>query len=202
MSYLLAIVLSYLIGSFPTGYVVVRLLAGVDVRTVGSGRTGGTNVYRAAGKSAALMTIGGDILKGVLAVALARLLWADPLVTALAAFFVVIGHNYSLFLRFAGGAGTITGMAALLGLDPIVFLFVAPIPLLFVYITRMSSIASLLASAISLLVALLLVWQGYFPPPYLLYFVGFFLLSWYSHRPNIQRLMAGTERRIGGRTQA
>ena len=195
--YLLAVLLGYLLGSFPTGYLAGRAMAGIDVRTVGSGRTGGTNVLRSAGKNAALVTIIGDLAKGILAVGLAKMLWADPLATALAAIFVIIGHNHSIFLRFHGGAGTMTGAGVLAALDPVVFVLAVILPVTFLIITRMSSIASMLLSSVGLLLAVLLVWQGYFPPEYLVYFVPFFLMSWWTHRPNIQRLMAGTERRLG-----
>ncbi len=198
LAYLLAALLGYLLGSFPTGYLAARRMAGVDVRTVGSGRTGSTNVLRAAGPRATAVTAFGDAFKGALAVLLARLLWeGDPTATALAALFAFLGHNYSIFLRFKGGAGTMTGAGILLALSPVAFAFAAPIPIAFLFITRMSSIASLLGSSIALLVALLLVWQRYLPVAFLLFFVPFFLLSWHSHRPNIERLRAGTERRIG-----
>lgn len=197
MDYLLAVLLGYLLGSFPTGFLAGRFMSGVDVRKMGSGRTGGSNVLRSAGSRAGFVTIAGDVLKGILAVVLARMIWGDPAATALAGIFSVVGHNYSIFLAFAGGAGTMTNYGVLLGLDPIVFLLVAIVPFIFTVLTRMSSVGSLLTSSLGLLIAVILVWQGYFPPAYLIYFVPFFLLSWYSHRPNIERLQAGTERRIG-----
>ena len=195
---LLAALLGYLFGSFPTGYLAGRVLGGVDVRTMGSGRTGGTNVYRSAGRNAAIITIVGDVLKGILPVLIARALWPDDaLAQALAALFSVVGHNYSLFLGFKGGAGTMTAGGAMLALSPALLLLAAPIPLLFTYVTRMSSIGSLLVSALALLLTGVLAWQGYFPAAYLAFALPFFLLSWYSHRPNLGRLRAGTERRIG-----
>ena len=199
--YLLSSLMGYLLGSFPTGYIVGRLMGGVDVRTIGSGRTGGTNVYRAAGKSAGLLTVVGDIGKGALAVVLARLLWeGDPAAAALAGLFSILGHNYSIFLGFKGGAGTMTAMGALFALHPVLLLLVSPIPLLFTYVTRMSSVGSLLASALVLLLGSILIWQSYFPLASLIYFAGFFVLSWYSLLPNLERLHAGTERRIGDST--
>ncbi len=158
---------------------------------------------RAVGPRAAALTIAGDIAKGAIPVVLARLWWPDaPAAVALAAIFSVIGHNYSLFLGFKGGAGTMTATGALLGLDPLLLLLSAIIPLVFTYITRMSSVGSLLGSAVALLLAIVLVWQAYLPVAYLLFFVPFFLLSWISHRPNIARLQAGTERRLGEKARA
>ncbi|MCB0076438.1 MAG: glycerol-3-phosphate 1-O-acyltransferase PlsY [Anaerolineales bacterium] len=197
MIYLFAVLLGYLLGSIPTGFVAARQMAGVDVRTIGSGRTGGTNVLRSAGKNAAIVTVVGDLLKGVVAVLLAKMLWADPMATALAAIFVAIGHNHSIFLKFKGGAGTMTGAGVMGALDPMVLLFTAILPVTFLWVTKMSSVASLLLSSVGLLVATLLVWQNYLPWQYLIFFLPFFLMSWETHRPNIQRLRAGTERRIG-----
>lgn len=201
-AYLSAILIGYLLGSFPTGYFAGRYIGNVDVRTIGSGRTGGTNVLRSAGTKAALVTIAGDIGKGALAVILTRLLWAGQpdlleMAAALAAIFSVIGHNYSIFLRFKGGAGTMTAAGALLALHPLLLLLSLIVPLTFTYITRMSSIGSLLGSAIALLLGGVLIWQGAIPWESILFLFPFFLLSWYSHRPNIARLQAGTERRIG-----
>ena len=202
LTYVLAIGLAYLLGSFPTGYLAGRFIGHVDVRKIGSGRTGGTNVLRSAGPRAALVTVVGDVLKGTLAVLLARWLSdGNALAEALAALAVVIGHNYSIFLGFKGGAGTMTATGAVLGLNPILLLLAGLLPALFTYITRMSSIGSLLASSMGLLMTGVLVWQGYLPAEYLIFFVAFFLLSWYSHRPNLARLMAGTERRIGEKSK-
>ena len=129
---LLAIGMAYLIGSFPTGYLLTRYLTGVDVRTVGSGRTGGTNVYRAAGRNAALLTAFIDTLKGFLAVILARFIWGGipdvgALTMALAAIFAIIGHNHSIFLGFQGGAGSMTAVGVLLALDVPYALFMCTI---------------------------------------------------------------------------
>lgn len=201
--YLLTIIMAYLFGSFPTGYIAGRLLGHVDVRKMGSGRTGGTNVLRSAGKPAAVITILGDIAKGALAVILARWLWsASPqgvidVAAALAAIFAVIGHNYSIFLKFKGGAGTMTAGGALLALHPWLLVVASIIPILMTYITMMTSVGSLLGSAVGLLVGAVLIWAGEIPAASLLFFLPFFLLSWYSHRPNIARLRAGNERRIG-----
>lgn len=207
ITYLLAVLLGYLIGSFPTGYIAGRLLGHVDVRAMGSGRTGGTNVLRSAGKNAFFVTVIGDIAKGIIPVLLARFFWGnDPAVAsmsaALAALFSVVGHNYSLFLGFKGGAGTMTGAGALLALHPLLFFLSGILPLLFTYLTRMSSIGSLLGSAIALLLASVLIGFGNLPWEYLAFFLPFTALSWYSHRPNIARLRAGTERRIGDKAKA
>ena len=204
---LLAIGMAYLIGSFPTGYLLTRYLTGLDVRKIGSGRTGGTNVYRAAGRNAALLTSFGDVVKGLLPVLLARFIWNDnpdvaALTMALAAIFAVIGHNHSIFLGFQGGAGSMTAVGVLLALDLPYALLCAPIPFTFTYITKTTSIGSLSGSAVVLLLGVTLIWQEYLPWQYLLFILPFFLISWNSHRPNIARLRAGTERRIGEKPKA
>ena len=121
---------------------------------------------------------------------------------ALAAIFSVIGHNYSVFLNFKGGAGTMTAAGALIALHPLVFVLAAVIPLTMTYITLMPSIGSLLGSAIGLLLGIVLVGANQIPAASLLFFGPFFLLSWYSHRPNSARLRAGNERRIGEKAKA
>ncbi|MBA3531259.1 MAG: glycerol-3-phosphate 1-O-acyltransferase PlsY [Ardenticatenales bacterium] len=203
LNYFLAALLGYFFGAFPTGYIAGRMIGHVDVREMGSGRTGGTNVLRSAGRNAAIVTIVGDIAKGALAVIVARLIWdGDPMAAALAAIFSVIGHNYSVFLKFKGGAGTMTAAGALLALHPVVLVLAALIPLIMTYITMMTSIGSLLGSAIGLLLGVVLAWNGDIPWESLIFFVPFFLLSWYSHRPNLARLRAGNERRIGDKAKA
>ncbi len=200
---ILALLLGYLVGSFPTGYLAGRYLAGIDVRAVGSGRTGGTNVLRSAGRTAAIVTMLGDTVKGIIAVFVARSIWAaEPapaidLIAALTALGIVIGHNYSIFLGFKGGAGTMTGGGAMIALDPFILLSSCLLPIIFAYITKMSSIGSLLFTGIALLISLILVFFDIRPAEILVFFVGFFLISWYAHRPNIAKLRAGTERRIG-----
>ena len=104
LRYAAVIVLGYLLGSFPTGYLVAWLWKGVDPRQHGSGRTGGTNILRAAGKEAALLTVIGDLLKGALAVLVARTLVGTDSAVVMAGLAAVLGHNRSIFLRFRGGA--------------------------------------------------------------------------------------------------
>lgn len=200
--YVLAIALGYFLGAIPVGYLAGLYFAKIDVREIGSGRTGTSNVFRSAGRTAGFVTIFGDVFKGTLAVILARLIWgANPeivhMTAALAAIFSVIGHNHSIFLGFKGGAGTLTAAGAMLGLDPFVTVLMAIIPISFAYITRITSIGSLLASSIALLLGGVLIWQTYMPWENILLLLPFFFLSWQTHQPNIARLRAGNERRFG-----
>ena len=191
--------MAYLLGSFPAGYLVARLW-GVNVLEQGSGRTGGTNVFRAAGVLPALLTGALDVGKGTLAVWLAgRLVPGDAQATAqvLAGAAVILGHNHSVFLRFRGGAGVGTSLGALGAVYwpaavALVVLLVAIIAL-----TRYASIGSLVVVTAMPVILLALAAMGILATTY----VVFGLLAWalivYAHRPNIRRLIAGTERRLG-----
>ena len=114
--YILAILAAYLLGSFPTGVLAARLFKGVDPRQHGSGRTGGTNILRTAGKGAALTTVVGDLLKGLLAVMIARQWLGTQSAAVLAGLAAVVGHNRSIFLRFRGGAGSMTNTGVVLAM--------------------------------------------------------------------------------------
>ena len=139
--YVLVTIVGYLIGSFPTGYLVARYWKGVDPRQGGSGRTGGTNVLRTAGKWAAIVTALGDVIKGATAMYVGRwLLNTDPalVLTGLAA---VMGHNRSIFLGFRGGAGTSANIGVLLGWTPQVVPFVLVVGVLTAMKTHVACVA-------------------------------------------------------------
>lgn len=192
-----AILLGYLVGSIPVGLIVGRLF-GADPRTVGSGRTGGTNVYRAAGPTAGILTAVIDTLKGALAVAIVQSGFPNvPLAAALAAVAAIAGHNWSLFLRFKGGAGTMTNLGNLLILAPLIFVLSGLFGLVTLYLSRMSSVASLVVSWSATVFFLLFAYLGRIPPEFIVYGFGQALLITWSLRPNIQRILTGTERRIG-----
>ncbi|HJX38525.1 MAG TPA: glycerol-3-phosphate 1-O-acyltransferase PlsY [Anaerolineae bacterium] len=189
--------LGYLLGSIPFGYIIGRA-RGVDITQYGSGRTGGTNVLRTAGKKAAALSIGLDVLKGAVAVLLGRWLLGTELAVALAGFAAVVGHNYSIFIGFRGGAGTGTSMGA--------YFFMAPWPSLIVGLSsvfigfgllRYASVTSLLI--VFLMSPALLIGVLYFHQPveHLAFALAVGSLVLWSHRPNIKRLLQGTERRIG-----
>jgi glycerol-3-phosphate acyltransferase PlsY len=197
IQYAVVILLGYLLGSIPFGYIVCRA-RGVDVTQYGSGRTGGTNVLRTAGKKAAAVSIGCDVLKGAVAVLLGRWLAGTELAVALAGFAAVLGHNYSIFIGFRGGAGTGTSMGA--------YFFMAPWPTLIVGLSsafigfvllRFASVTSLLI--VFLMSPALLVGVLFFDQPveHLAFALAVGSLVLWSHRPNIKRLLQGTERRIG-----
>jgi glycerol-3-phosphate acyltransferase PlsY len=190
------VLLAYLLGSFPAGYLVGKL-SGVNVLGVASGRTGGTNVMRAAGALAGLLTGVLDAGKGLLAVWLAGQITGSPLAESLAGGAVVLGHCYSIFLGFRGGGGVATSLGATgaiclpLGFAMFILLIVV------IAISRMASVGSLTVTTLLPIILLILGLTGTLPLIYVLYGVLVWMVIVYSHRPNIQRLMAGTERRLG-----
>src|SRR4030042_5610079 len=137
-------VIGYLLGSFPTGYLLARL-KGVDPRQAGSGRTGGTNILRTAGKVPALLTVVGDLLKGALAVWIARALAGSDAAAVLAGLAAVLGHNHSIFLGLRGGAGSMTNVGVVLALAPQVVPLIAVAGIGVAIIWRTASLASIAA---------------------------------------------------------
>jgi len=200
--YLLAILLGYFIGSIPFGYMIARA-RGIDITQQGSGRTGGTNVFRSLGLKYGLLSGFLDIFKGIAAVLLARYLFGDDLgmiagvAPALAGAFAVIGHNWSIFLGFRGGAGGATGAGALLALNPTAGLILIVIFVILMLVVRYASVATLTIGLGGLALLVLFYLVGWHTPFGHLFFgvIVAIAITW-SLRPNIKRLFAGNERRI------
>jgi len=193
-----AVAAAYLLGSIPVGYLLGRLW-GVNVLDWGSGRTGGTNVLRSAGIVPALLTGALDIGKGALAVWLAGQMTGYPAAEVLAGAAVILGHNYSVFLGFRGGAGVGTSLGALGAIYPPAAIALVVLLLLLIAVTRYASLGSLIITSLMPLVLLALGIAGILSLTY----ISYGLLAWaiivYAHRPNIRRLIQGTERRIEGK---
>lgn len=196
MPYILVILIGYLLGAIPVGYLVGKT-QGIDVRQYGSGRTGGANVLRSIGPRAAFLTILGDILKGMIAVLVARAIMPTPLAEVLAGLRVVGGHNWSVFIGFRGGAGTMTALGALLLLSPKTLSIVASLGLMALLLSRYASVGSLAVSISMPLISLGFIAAGHQPLAHLVYGAGAAAMIIFSLRSNIQRLRTGTERRIG-----
>jgi acyl phosphate:glycerol-3-phosphate acyltransferase len=182
-----------LIGSVPMAIVVARLLGLADPRTTGSGNPGATNVLRYGGKRAAVLTLAGDVLKGVLAVLLARWLTSDPLVLALSAFGVFLGHLYPVFFGFRGGKGVATALGVWLALVPAVGVLLLLTWGAVAALFRYSSLSALAAAAAA---PLYVAWLAPNATYIALAAVISALLFW-RHRGNIRNLVAGREGKIG-----
>jgi glycerol-3-phosphate acyltransferase PlsY len=190
------VLLGYVLGSVPTGYLVGRVL-GVDVRKVGSGNIGTANVLRAAGKRAAVLTLAGDMLKGFVPVVIARLLVSNHWLIAAVAFAAVVGHCWPVFLRFKGGKAVATGAGTTIGLAPILGLGLFAFWWAIVLLSRYTSLGAISVMVVSPVVF----WLSGQPLPYVLYTsVGGALVLW-RHRENARALIKGTERKVGERTE-
>jgi glycerol-3-phosphate acyltransferase PlsY len=191
MTGLLSVIIAYLLGAIPFGYLLVKFKHGEDVRESGSGNIGASNVLRTAGRPAGIATLVLDIAKGFLAVWLAARLTGDsPLWTSLAALAVMAGHAFPIFLKFKGGKAVASFIGAFLYLTPLPLMVVLLVFIITVASTRFISVGSILAAAAFPFG----VWMIMHPPaPVLLasFVAGAFIV--YRHRPNWQRLRAGTE---------
>lgn len=196
--YLGLILGGYLLGSFPTGYLVGRL-NGIDVRDYGSGKTGGTNVLRTLGWGAMILVAAADAIKGFVTVVLAQQITGSPIVVVLCGIAVIAGHNWPVFIRFKGGSGTGTGFGVLIGIAPLAALILLTCFLVPVLITRYMSLGSIVAAILAPVVVIYLVQSGRLPVEYAFFaVVGAALVLW-RHRGNMRRLLDGTERKIGER---
>jgi glycerol-3-phosphate acyltransferase PlsY len=185
--------LAYLIGGLPFGYWFVRLSYGKDIRTMGSGNIGATNVHRTAGGKAGFVVLILDVLKGVLAVWLAELISHDDLrAMAVSGFCVMLGHCYPIFLRFRGGKAVACFIGAFGYLAPLALAVTAVVFIAIVVLSRYVSLGSILGA----LVFPLAVWVTRSPQPVLIASVAAALLIIYRHHGNIARLRAGTEPRF------
>lgn len=190
------VVIGYLSGALPMGVMVARATGAADPRTVGSGRTGGTNALRAMGVRRAVLVAALDVLKGALPVALAVLLGVPALTVALVGIAAVMGSWASVFLRFHGGRGVATGIGATLVIQPLAVLIAAPVFFGIIVLTRYVSLGSLLGVAAGVLVLAFFVFIGWNEPPALLFGIVAASLVWIAHRDNIDRLVRGEERRF------
>ena len=206
--YILAALAAYLIGSVPTGFVVGKL-RGIDIRTIGSGNIGATNVFRALGTPAGIFVLLADAFKGwvsVFCVAKALARWLAPEASSqalealqiVAAVSVVLGHNYTLWLRFKGGKGIATSAGVLLALVPATFGIGLAVWVVVFAVSRYVSLASI-AAALALPFA---TWLTHQSGTLIVVTAVLAALAIYKHRSNIQRLLAGTESRFGKKRSA
>lgn len=195
---MLAAVVGYLLGSIPTGIVVARVYRNLDLTAHGSGRTGATNVLRTLGRGAAAVAFAGDLLKGALAVLAVKYLIAPDVawIEMIAAAMAVVGHTYSVFIGFKGGRGVVTGFGATVVAAPIPSLIAFAIGITLVGITRYVSLGSVVGAALGgVLMCVFAYLRG--DPAWAIWgvLVGGFIVV--AHKDNIERLLAGTERKLG-----
>lgn len=186
----LALIFGYLLGSIPFGLLITRMAGTQDIRSIGSGNIGATNVLRTGRKGLAAATLLADALKGTVAVLVAGLF--SPYAAIVAGLGAFLGHLFPVWLKGKGGKGVATYLGCLLGLVWPGLLVFALVWLGVAFITRYSSVAALAASAAT---PLALWFMGYQQPAEL--FVALTVLLWFRHWPNIQKLMDGTESKIG-----
>jgi acyl phosphate:glycerol-3-phosphate acyltransferase len=187
----IAFLIGYLLGSIPFGLILTKLAGTQDLRSIGSGNIGATNVLRTGRKGLAAATLLLDALKGTAAVIIAGSMGA-PNAAMLAALGAFLGHLFPVWLKFKGGKGVAVYIGVLLGLFPLGALIFCAIWLAIAFTTRYSSLSALIASFVT---PLILWWFGHSTLASL--FAVLTLLLFYMHRENIQRLLAGTEGKIG-----
>ncbi|MGM3307639.1 glycerol-3-phosphate 1-O-acyltransferase PlsY [Anabaena sp. WFMT] len=208
------VLLAYLLGSFPTGYITGKLLKGIDIREVGSGSTGATNVLRTLGKVPGAFVLLIDCLKGVLAINIVYVLFNlapsqnltpstlnvelwQPWLGTLAGLAAILGHSKSVFLGFTGGKSVATGVGILLALSWQVGLSTIGVFAVVVAISRIVSLSSI-AGAVAVSILMVIFHQ---PLPYILLGIAGGLYVIVRHRSNIERLLAGTEPKIGQKVE-
>jgi glycerol-3-phosphate acyltransferase PlsY len=208
-----AIIAGYLLGAIPTGVIVSRVFGGADPRQQGSGKTGATNVLRTLGPGPAAIVVLVDLGKGVAAVLLARFLFFGPIAhpgvsaqmwsvirdsaEALAAIAALLGHNYSVFIRFKGGRGVLTGTGAMTAMMPLTTLFGAIAGIPAVFLTRYVSLGSIMGALMSAAIEVYFAVTGRDSWPHAAFIVVAALIVIVSHKDNIDRLRAGVERKLG-----
>lgn len=193
----LLIILSYIMGSIPSGYIIVKKKLNKDVRDYGSGNIGATNVGRVAGKKVGKITAILDMLKAILPVVLTQILLANNILTTnkslslgLVALAAILGHNYTIFLKFKGGKGVATSAAAFMFIVPKAFIVTAIVFFGLKLFTKIVSIRSLTAAVVLCLSTWLLGYDKYLIISTLITAV----LCFWRHRANIKRLIDGTEK--------
>jgi glycerol-3-phosphate acyltransferase PlsY len=188
----LIVIVSYLLGSIPSGLIVGKAFYGIDIREHGSGNLGGTNTFRTLGKKAGIIVTAADILKGTLASSLPMVFGVDEQIDPLiAGMIAVVGHMYPVFAKFKGGKAVATSGGVLLFCAPIMFIVMVVVFMLSLYITKFVSLSSIIASIVAVIYAVIV------KEPLLIIVVSLLsLFVIYRHRANIKRIINKTEPKI------
>jgi glycerol-3-phosphate acyltransferase PlsY len=190
---IILLAVAFVLGSIPFGIITAKV-KGIDLKKVGSGNIGATNVLRSLGKWPAIVTLIGDVLKGTLAVAIGKYSGVDPLYEGLIGISAILGHNFSMFLGFRGGKGVATSLGVLFIYMPLAAALTFTTWLVVVLLTKYSSLGAIVSFALLPFSALLTDSQDK-TQLFISVLISFLIIS--RHRDNIRRLMNGTERKIG-----
>lgn len=188
----------YLLGSIPFGYIAGKLFKKIDIRELGSGNIGATNVFRILGPSLASLVLIADIGKGIFSIYLVQYFNIDNLlILTIAGLAVICGHDWSLFLGFKGGKGIATTFGVIFALNPIISILAIVVWVVVMIITRYASLSSILA-VISIMIFTILFKQPY---EYIIFSAIIIVLSIFKHKENIKRLRSGNEKKIGKKSK-
>lgn len=208
-----AAIVAYLVGSFPTGVLVSRVFGGSDPRKLGSGKTGATNILRSLGPGPAAIVVVVDFLKGVAGVLIARYIFFGGMAPAgysaqtwstirdsaeaVAATAALLGHNYSIYIRFTGGRGVLTGAGAMTTMSPIAVIFALFAGITPMWLTRYVSLGSVMGALMAMVTEVYLTITHVDSLPHCIFIIVGATVVIVSHKDNIDRLRAGNERKLG-----
>jgi len=191
---ILVILISYILGSIPFGYIIGKLVKKIDIRDYGSGSIGATNTLRILGPFVASIVLIGDIGKGYFSIYLSRLISHDSIfILTIAGLAVICGHDWSLFLKFKGGKGVATTFGVILALNPMISILAAIVWVIVIITTRYASLSSI-SAVISIIIFTILFKQPY---EYIIFSMIILILTIFRHKENIKRLKLGKESKIG-----
>jgi len=192
IKYVLVSVIAYLLGNFSTSYLISRAAGKIDIRKYGSGNAGSTNVLRVLGVKAAAVAFLGDLLKGTAAVLIGKQL-GGSYGEIVAGIFVVLGHNWPVFLKFKGGKGIATTIGLMIPIDPIMVLLIVAAGVTLIVITRYVS----LGSVMGVLIYPIAMIATRKPLEYIIFSIILSAMAVFKHRSNLERLLKGTESKLG-----
>lgn len=190
------IIIAYLCGSLPTGFILSRIFGNIDIRKYGSHNIGATNVYRNLGKKIGILTLLGDVIKGFLPVYLVYFVTGAEIWVSLAAVATFLGHLYPVYLKFSGGKGVATALGVFLVLSPQLIVISGIIFFLTLFLFRYVSLSSISAAATIPLLMYLAPFS--YPHSYIITSIIIAIMIGYRHKGNIKRIIKGTESKIGG----
>ncbi|MCK4241161.1 MAG: glycerol-3-phosphate 1-O-acyltransferase PlsY [Candidatus Atribacteria bacterium] len=194
MKIILVIIICYLLGSVPFGYIIGKLFKKIDIREYGSGNIGTTNAFRILGPVLASLVLIGDIGKGVFSIYLVRFLNIDSLfILIIAGLAVICGHDWSLFLRFKGGKGVATTFGVIFSFNLVISILAVIVWVIIIIFTKYASLASI-SSLTAVVIFMILLKQPY---EYVIFSIIILILTVFKHKENIKRLRLGKEKKFG-----